>query len=682
MTTANAETALQLTVDADSGIASMNRMIASFKSADGAIAGMSRAATGLNQVIELGKKAWAAFGAVAIDTVKAFADESTEINRVRIALERSGVSYAAAEESLSNYVDERAKLTMFDDSAVRKQLIDLANASAGLGATADDLMEWSTLAQDVGESLGDMEQGLALVTAAAGGKITALAKAIPAQREYLRTLAGIPDAATRADRALEFLGDNFGGQSTDLDANSLAWNRFSESIDDAKESLGQLIAENPAIRLAFFVLTKALNLAGDAMSVLNSQVNAIIGPFLKFRDTSTEAAREQRQLGAAVDVVSESVTRQARAYDSLLSAQMSALTGGQTAQAFGEFSDDLNAAFADSLRSRRPVVDWVNNQLDFMDVDPANLEFAISELQNSFQDLSLRDLMESNGTMTREFFDQLGGGYRITADLTKVLDDMTTEIDGQEVSWRTAIGVYLEAQQAQQATESTTRASTRSLRDNTDAAAENAAAVGRSTADIIASYATETAERQTYLRELEAHNAYLVGSKLKRAQIEAAIAAQGDQTLTTTAERARVEALTTADVYSAASGEISGAITAMFQPQEKGIKPFNRIVGMMLRTIGLLASTAAGVYLAMPGMQGFGIALTAAAAVTFGAAAALGASGGGNQTRNGNVSTIDNSQRTTTNIYIQAENSTGRPVASAESFAAAHRQAKRLGYVR
>jgi len=678
----NKVVALELAVDTDGSVSAMSRLTAAFEKSDSAASGLSRAATGLNQTVELAKQGWAAFSAVIIGSANAYAEEAAEVNRVRLSLQRVGIDYAAAGQAVSDYVDERARVTNLDDSGVREQLIQLANATRGLGASSEDLMEWSTLAQDVGETAGDMAKGIDLVTAAAAGKVTVLAKAIPAEKEYLMSLAKIPDVAERSSRALEFLNEQYGGQAEDLDQASLKWNQLTEAVDDTKEAFGKLILDNRYTQAMIMGLQKDIEFLQWAMDKAGVVFDSTIGKLFSFAEESEDAAAAQTQLGAAIEDVNESLVRQSRAYDSILAGQMDALTGGRPAQALYEFSEDLNTAFEDSLRTRGPIIDWINTQFDAAAGMPANLDPVFEKFSNAFQEIPISELLDAQ-VLVAQFEDAARGTYNATVDLSSVLDEMGTVIDGQTVSWRTAIGVYLEAQQAEMAAANTNREAASIRRSSTDdqisAMRELAEASAASAAQNIAAGAEEVAALQAHATE----QARIVQYKKKLAAEAYNLAVEESLSRQDRLAQEHTAIISTADVYRSISQEIAGSITAAFAPPSDGGKPFRKIVGSMINVIGTLATIASGVYLAMPGMQGFGIALAAAAAVAYSAGAALGAGGGKRQTEAGNVSTVNSNNSSVTNIYIAGSNTgtTGRPVASAESFAMAHRQAKRLGYV-
>ena len=186
--------------------------------------------------------------------------------RLDRALQGLGTSYEENQERLSGYFAEVQRTTRFGDDATAAVMARVATSVSALDVGVDQLETMTSLVLDYSEATGrDAVAASEALSKAFGGNVEALAEMLPSQRDVIRELAKIPDAAERSAAAVALLSAEFGGAAANIDPLELALARINNGFGDIREALGDLVRESPAIQGVFSEIADTIDIIASAL---------------------------------------------------------------------------------------------------------------------------------------------------------------------------------------------------------------------------------------------------------------------------------------------------------------------------------------------------------------------------------------------------------------------------------
>lgn len=224
------------------------------------LSGMQAGIVSLNAAIELGQKAFAALSAAIEASVGASLVQERSNERLRGTFERVGIDAQSAMASVADFTAQMQRTTRFGDNEMQDAIRRIAQSTAAIGASTQDILGFAEVAADVAEATGqDLSSAAAIVSRAAAGQAEALNRLLPAYRDQIREISQLESASERGAAAMELLSENFDGAAESLNPLDLALSRISNGLGDFREAVGATITQSPEAQAAFTQLADTID---------------------------------------------------------------------------------------------------------------------------------------------------------------------------------------------------------------------------------------------------------------------------------------------------------------------------------------------------------------------------------------------------------------------------------------
>lgn len=270
---------LGLAIDTQKGVASLNSFHQTATKVFGAVAAAAAAAF-------LGGKLISGIDAV-IDSANQQVDAITKMNQ---SLAASGEYSKAASESMQDYAKALSDVVAIDDDEI---LNGIALAKS-FGTTNEQAKALVTTAIDLAATMGtDLNSAITQLGGTLSGSAGRLSKISP-------QLKNISEEALKSGAAIKILGERFKGAAESAAGTfSGEIKKAALSFDDLKTSIGLIITQNPAIRVAikamsdiFNQLTKSVDGSKTSISLIISNGFVILVKSLKITAVAFAAFAE------------------------------------------------------------------------------------------------------------------------------------------------------------------------------------------------------------------------------------------------------------------------------------------------------------------------------------------------------------------------------------------------------
>lgn len=249
----------------------------------------------LNGAISLVQRGLAGMTTIFREGVGAAIEQERVFLRLDRSLQGLGTSYAESQERLSAYFAEVQRTTRFGDDATAAVMSRVATAVSSLDVGVDQLEEMTSLVLDYSEATGrDATTAAEALSKAFGGNVEALAEMLPSQRDLIREIARLPDAAERSAAAVALMSQEFGGAAQNIDPLELAFTRITNGMGDLREALGDLVRRSPAIQSVFSQIADTIDVIASA---LGGGSTAADGFLMALEDVTVGGTQYIRALG-------------------------------------------------------------------------------------------------------------------------------------------------------------------------------------------------------------------------------------------------------------------------------------------------------------------------------------------------------------------------------------------------
>jgi hypothetical protein len=207
----------------------------------------------------------AAAGAAALGVAGAAALKQQQVfDNLRASINSTGIAYDEVTGDIAAFLAEQQRFTQFGDDATAAAMAQIARLTGAMRPSLQDLQELTALAQDASVALGiDLAGASRIVARAYAGNAEALAEVLPAQRDYIRELAKIPDQAVRSAAAVDLLTGAVGGASREINEARLGLARMQNAIGDIVEAFGSFAVQSRDVGASVNAIADAL----DAVAV-------------------------------------------------------------------------------------------------------------------------------------------------------------------------------------------------------------------------------------------------------------------------------------------------------------------------------------------------------------------------------------------------------------------------------
>lgn len=227
----------------------------------------------LNQALELGQKAMAAFGAVASEVSRLMGDGISmyrEQRKTLLDLERAFRTAGLGGGALRRQMEE---LQVVSNSLAAETIYgndQIEDAIAAYQRLVPEILSVQEAREDLNTILGiayvhdmDASKAAEVFARAAEGNVRGLERLTSMTREQVQQLATVPDASERARIATQALRDAYEDAAFEADGIAVAMNRIGNVRDTILKTFGEAVLESQAMSEAFDEAATALEKVMD-----------------------------------------------------------------------------------------------------------------------------------------------------------------------------------------------------------------------------------------------------------------------------------------------------------------------------------------------------------------------------------------------------------------------------------